>query len=113
MNKGIRISIIGAALLSLSACVSMPDFGDNPPPPEIAAEIAQNRAFPDVRNAPSLPTDIRGSAQWEGAVKNLTGQSNVFDKVNADAPIPSQADIRAQIAAKKSYVDGHYIDDPK
>lgn len=109
--RHLKLGLICATSAALSSCVSMPDFGDNPPPPEIAEEIARNKSFPDVRNAPALPRDLKKTVEWEGAVNRLTGQSNVFDIVNANAPIASPSEIMRRISNLKSYVDGHYSDD--
>ena len=109
--RHLRLGLICAAGAALSGCVSMPDFGDNPPPPEIAEEIARSKGFPDVRDAPSLPRDLKKTVEWEGAVNRLTGQSNVFDLVDADAPIQTPEDILRRISNLKSYVDGHFRDD--
>ena len=108
-----RIAIGVLAAVTLSACgtVSMPklDFIKTPEFHEDAANI--DTSYPDVKDAPVVPSDVRSRAQWDKDARALDALRNVRRPVSLNQTF-TEAEDEARFEQLKAKAHAYKKGDP-
>ena len=108
-----RIAIGVLAAVTLSACgtVSMPklDFIKTPEFHEDAANI--DKSYPDVKDAPVVPSDVRSRAQWDKDARALDALRNVRRPVSLNQTF-TEAEDEARFEQLKAKAHAYKKGDP-
>ena len=114
MNR-IAIAALSATMLSACGTVSMPklDFIKTPEFHEDAANI--DKSYPDVKDAPEAPSDVRSRAQWDKDARALDALRNVRRPVSLNQTFTEAEDQAAfeKLKAKaRAYKKGDPVTGP-
>ena len=104
----LRIPLFSAAIF-LSGCASIDlpslDMLDG----AFRDSMTDLQSFPDVREAPVAPGDMRASTDWDAAARTIATQRDNFDA----PPAPPEPEMTAaEIEALKARVRAYRLDDP-
>ena len=109
----IRVGIALITALTLGACqtVKIPkiDIMKSPEFSEDASKIG--RAYPKVKDAPSVPDDIRSDRLWDKDARQLQGLRGNRKRVELE-PGPSKAEGKAEFNELKAKAQAYKKDDP-
>lgn len=116
MTEQLNIRRIALALFlasSMGACqtVKLPkiDIMKSPEFSEDAANIATD--YPDVKEAPTEPTDLRSDKQWDRDARALQALKNRSSKIKPESG-PTKAEAAAQFKKLKARAQAYKKDDP-
>ena len=106
--------IIAAASLSACSTVKMPNL-DFLKFSEFEEEAKNIGDFPDIKDTPEAPTDVRSDAQWDLEAKKLIKERDAFNsaKVGLEEPTKSEAELARDLAALRARVRAYKADDPQ
>ena len=110
-----RIIFCAAAVASLCSCqtIKIPnvDIMKSPEFSEEAANFAKEKDYPDVKDAPLAPTDIRSDEQWDKDVRVLLDLRG-DDSISPAEPGPTIREADAEFERLKAKAQAYKKDDP-
>lgn len=110
-----RIATAVILAVSLGGCqtISIPniDILKSPEFAEEATNFAKEKDYPDVKDAPFSPTDIRSDKQWDEDVRSLQALRDGDGRVEM-VPGPSGSEAKNEYEALKAKVQAYKKDDP-
>lgn len=111
----LRIILSVAAMGSLCGCqtIKMPnvDIMKSPEFSEEAANFAKEKDYPDVKDAPLAPTDIRSDKQWDNDARVLLALRS-DDTITPADPGPTTSEADAEFERLKAKAQAYKKDDP-
>jgi len=79
---------------------------------EEAANFAKDKDFPDVKDAPLEPTDIRSDKQWDRDARTLQALRDSPDRLTMESG-PTAGEAASEFDKLKAKAQAYKKDDPK
>lgn len=112
MTYFVKLLLIPAAVLTVTGCMSMPDFGGRDIPPEFAEQIRNADTYPDVADAPARPGRPVPASVFDAKARQLMTEKGTFDGI--DAPLNDiSSQILREIEVLSAQVNAYKADDPQ
>lgn len=108
-----HLLIVATLSLGLSACASikMPDvdFFDMPEADEAEASLK----YPEVAQAPIVPTDTRSDTAWDQSAREILAIKDEFKTPSKGPDAKTDAEIEAEMRQLRNKVKEYKLDDPQ
>ncbi|NNC37622.1 MAG: hypothetical protein EX271_10045 [Acidimicrobiales bacterium] len=112
INKRLFATLVLSGMVSGCASINMPDL-DFIKIPEFKEEAENLGGYPNVEDAPQVPTDIRSDAQWDKDAKQLMAKRDSFGPVPEGEPMESDAEFNKRVDDLVAKVEEYKLDDPQ
>jgi len=114
--QNIRITTLVILAAALGACqtISMPkvDLLKSPEFAEEAANFAKEKDYPEVKDAPLAPSDIRSDKQWDKDVRALQALRDKDDRIEMESGLTDRQAAR-EYEKLKAKAQAYKKDDPR
>lgn len=104
--------LFGGVLLSGCSSVKMPKLDGLKLSEFRDAAKKINSDFPDVADAPAVPTDVPNAAVWDRSAERMIRIRDGFEVPGGDAEPKTPAEVDAEYEALKNKVRAYREDDP-
>ncbi len=81
--------------------------------PEFKEESENIGAYPNVVDAPGLPSDVRSAGDWDNTAKAIIKARDSINTPPESGGVKSPAEIEQEIARLKAKVNEYRADDPQ
>ncbi len=114
MKRSVHLLALLAAPAFLSACssVSLPNV-DFLKLPEFQEEAKNVKDYPNISEAPALPTDLRSASAWDTAANDLISARDGFAIPEDAQPAKTEAEILNEFKELREKVNAYKKDDPQ
>lgn len=105
---------IAPAVVLMSGCqtVKLPNI-DLVKLPEFKEDIENPSDYPNVADAPEIPTDVRSDKAWDKAARDIMAKRESFTKPQTENSEKSDAEILSDIERLKADARAYKADDPQ
>jgi len=101
-----------AALLSACQTVKLPKIENFVKSPEFSEDALKvGTDYPDIDDAPLLPSDVRSAREWDKDVRALQALRDGSGRIAAESG-PSEAQAQSEFRALKAKAQAYKKDDP-
>ncbi|MGJ8564200.1 MAG: hypothetical protein ACSHXY_11710 [Alphaproteobacteria bacterium] len=114
MKFPVRFIMLASLPAILGACssVSLPNV-DFLKLPDFQEDAENVKDYPNVADAPQIPTDTRSAGAWDSAANKLIRARDGFDAPESPTPLKSEAEIQREFDALRAKVNAYKKDDPQ
>lgn len=81
--------------------------------PEFKEESENIGAYPNVQDAPSLPSDVRNAREWDKTANEILKARDNINTPTPIEPVQTPEQIQQDIETLKDRVNEYRVDDPR